>query len=276
MRILVIVVTYNGEKWISRCLESVWGSSVQADAVVIDNASSDGTLQLVREHFPWVRLVAGKENLGFGAANNIGLRMALEEGYDYAYLLNQDAWIFPDTLGKLVGAAEKEPSYAILSPVQMEADLLHEDVLFSRIPRADRGDGTVMEVRRVMAAHWLVRLKALREVGLFAPIFHHYGEDDNLCCRLRHRGWKIGIVPSAKAVHDRAGRDLSSPAARQRTWRITSLVILCDPSLPLWVQWLHVLAFTLVKTVKNRSLSPLKELPSLFSMRDEIIRTRKP
>jgi len=289
-RVLVIVVTYNGSRWLQSCLRSVafqsvgaadegseWyirsGSPVTVDAMIIDNASTDGTANYAKDHFPWVRIVESKENLGFGAANNIGLKSAMEEGYDYAYLLNQDAWILPGTLSALLSAAESDASFAVLSPRQMQPRLDKEDVLFSRIKRS--GKGKVQLVSRVMAAHWLIRLSALRDTGLFAPIFRHYGEDDNLCARLRRNGHKIGVVPESMAVHDRVGRDITSPQARQRTWWIASLVLLCDPCRPLPLQWLHVAALTLVKTVKNRTLAPMKAFPRLVAMNKEIKETRR-
>ena len=117
--VLVIIVTYNALKWVSKCLRSVENSTHPADVVVIDNGSTDGTLPLIRTDFPQVRIVETGENLGFGAANNIGLRMALDEGYAFAYLLNQDAWLEKDTLEKLVAA--HKPEWGVLSPMQLNA-----------------------------------------------------------------------------------------------------------------------------------------------------------
>ena len=106
-KILVIIVTYNGMKWIDRCLGSVYASGMPADVIVIDNGSSDGTPEYVGKQFPEAVLISTGENHGFGKANNIGFSYALEKGYDYVYLLNQDAWIFPDTFSRLVDAMEK-------------------------------------------------------------------------------------------------------------------------------------------------------------------------
>ena len=119
MKILVIVVTYNGLKWLDRCLGSVRASEVPADLYVWDNDSTDGSADWVQGHFPEAKLVRSADNLGFAEANNMGLRHALDKGYDYVYLLNQDAWIEPSTLGTLVAASEAHPDYAVLSPLQM-------------------------------------------------------------------------------------------------------------------------------------------------------------
>ena len=90
-RTLVIVVTFNGRKWMDGCLGSLRRSARKADVLVVDNASTDGTAEYVREHFPECRLLACQDNLGFGQANNLGLESAVREGYEFVYLLNQDA-----------------------------------------------------------------------------------------------------------------------------------------------------------------------------------------
>ena len=118
-KVLVVIVTFNAKKWVRKCLKSVEKSSLAADVVVIDNGSADDTLALVRKEFPDVRIIETGENLGFGAANNRGLRLALDEGYKFAYLLNQDAWLKKDTLEKLVAA--HKPEWGILSPMQLDA-----------------------------------------------------------------------------------------------------------------------------------------------------------
>ena len=91
MKILTIIVTYNGMKWLDRCLGSLRESSLKTDVVAVDNGSTDGTPEYIAANFPEVQLHCTGENLGFGRANNVGLQKAVAEGYDYVYLLNQDA-----------------------------------------------------------------------------------------------------------------------------------------------------------------------------------------
>ena len=116
-KVLVIVVTYNGMPWLERCL-----SSVAADLFVWDNASTDGSADFVAEHFPQAHLVRSGENALFARPNNEALRWALDHGYDYAYLLNQDAWLEPGALETLLKAASEHPEYALLSPLQFAPD----------------------------------------------------------------------------------------------------------------------------------------------------------
>ena len=88
-RVLTVIVSYNFEPWIERCLSSIRDSDYPSDLVVIDNASTDRTVSIIAERYRWIRLVRSRKNLGFGQANNIGMRMALEENYDYVFLVNR-------------------------------------------------------------------------------------------------------------------------------------------------------------------------------------------
>ena len=267
MKILVIVVTYNGRKWLDRCLGSVRASAVPADLYVWDNDSTDDSPDIVQSHFPEAKLVRSADNLFFAEANNMGLRYALEKGYDYAYLLNQDAWLAPDTLGTLIDVSQAHPEYGVLSPLQMTDGFRELDGQFKKIMKEP--------VRRVMAAHWLVPRKALEKVGLFDKLFPLYGNDDNWCDRARYHGFKIGIVPEAKAVHDRAKREEAKEKVIYRNYYMGSLVRLCDINRPLWERFLFVCIFTLVKAAKYGSILPFKHFGSLCRMLPEIRQARK-
>ncbi len=300
MKILVIVVTYNGLRWLERCLGSVRASELPADLYVWDNDSTDGSADFVRGHFPEAKLVRSADNLGFAEANNMGMRYALERGYDYVYLLNQDAWIEPSTLGTLVAASEAHPDYAVLSPLQMTDGFKALDTQFEKVlggtrfpnlchPRHHKREGPLGEgsrgtdsgsecpprqVRRVMAAHWLVSREALERVGLFSPLFPIYGNDDNYCDRVRYHGLKAGVVPEARAVHDRAYRQEPKEKVIYRNYYMGSLVRLCDINRPLWERFLFVCLFTLVKAVKYGSILPFKHFRSLCRMLPEIREAR--
>ena len=198
-------------QWIKKCIQSVEESEHSLNLFIVDNMSTDGTAKYIEENYPYIKLIKNKKNLGFGAANNIGLQYAIDNGFDYVYLLNQDAWIKPDTIRLLIEASRAFPQYGILSPMQFqknEIDLdLNFNIIYSKIPKNNQ---SISSVKYVMAAHWLISRKCIIEVGGFSPTFHHYGEDDNYCDRARFKGFKIGIVTKAKAVHDRESRETSA------------------------------------------------------------------
>ena len=233
-RILVVIVTYNALKWVKKCLNSVEKSTIPADVLVIDNGSTDGTLSLIRTDFPRTRIIETGENIGFGAANNRGLRIAHDECYDFAYLMNQDAWLQKDTLEKLV--AVHKPEWGILSPMQLNAGG-RRDKRFAKkcgkyVDAALKGyhnDSLIVEVPFVMAAHWLVSREAIATVGGFSPAFKQYGEDDNWIHRLYFHKLRCGVVPAASAVHDRGGRKLPHEKKMQLKC-ISTVVKVSDPN----------------------------------------------
>ena len=275
MKILAVIVTYRAMPWIDRCLASLCASGHSADIMVIDNGSDDGTADYIREHFPEVTLREPGSNLGFGKANNIGMRYALEGGYDAVYLMNQDAWVEKDTFGILAEASAAHPEFGILSPMQMSAGGAYDSSFARRVlARMSPEAGDVCPVPAVMAAHWLVTRGCLETVGLFAPIFPFYGEDDNYCQRTAYHGFGIGVVSRAKAVHDRSERVESRDRIIYRNYRMASLAMLCDIRRPLLWQRIKVLCYTLVKTVRYRSLLPWKHYRELRRNLPEVLSTR--
>ena len=223
-KIFVIIVTYKGHQWYERCFTSLRDSEYPVQTIVIDNASNDGTIEYIRENFPEIHLIESKENLGFGRANNIGMRYALDHDCDYVFLLNQDAWVEPDTLTELVRIAEKYPEYGILSPIHLNADKSSiEPHLLSYIANDKITDSTLVQdlyfntvkevytSKYINAAGWLLSKNALNTIGGFDPIFYHYEEDDDYLNRVLYHGLKVGIVPTARMVHDHhAGNSILS------------------------------------------------------------------
>lgn len=215
MKIVSIVVTFNGMKWIDRCLGSLLASSAATDVLVIDNLSTDGTPDHIRTAFPEVTLVQTGENLGFAMANNLGMRRALDSQADCVFLLNQDAWVEQDTIATLAGTLQEHADAAIASPMHLNGAGTALDSNFARgcMPSSLRDDlasgkcAVCYETHFVNAAAWLVFRRALETVGGFdTSLFRHYGEDDNYCQRVRFHKMKILINTTCTVCHDRAQR----------------------------------------------------------------------
>ena len=278
-KVLVIIVTFNGLKWADKCFTSLRKSDFPVDVFVVDNGSSDGTPEYVREHFPEVKLYCTGENYGFGKANNIGLEYALSEEYDYVYLLNQDAWVQPDTISCLVEAMEADPSYGILSPLQMTASMTAPDPRFAA-KCLDRPVGTylkgrIYDVPFVMAAHWLISRRCVETVGGFSPAFRHYGEDDNYIHRAVYHGFKVGFCGGVHAVHDRDMR----PCTRTSAMRLKCVASVVKVSNPLncpavraVLQPLELLAISVIRLSTDVLLyipAFVRSLPKLLRLRKE-------
>ena len=119
--ISVVIVTFNGSFWIEKNLSQLLNSAIPVDIIVVDNASTDATISLI-EKFPSVTLIKSKVNLGFGKANNLGIKHALNNGAEAVFLLNQDTWIFENTIQILADNLQKNPDFGILSPMHFSAD----------------------------------------------------------------------------------------------------------------------------------------------------------
>jgi GT2 family glycosyltransferase len=210
--IYCIIATYNAANWIEKCLKSVSNSSVQCVIVVVDNKSTDQTISIIESGFPEVMLIRNEENVGFGKANNIGIRRAYQENADYFFLLNQDAWVETDTIQSLVEIMQNNPEYGIVSPLQF----YDSETLDRKFNSYLNGKGhnlihnispeihdTIHQVRFVNAAVWMISRRCIKKVGLFAPIFDQYGEDLNYAHRCKFHDVKIGVYPKAIAFHER-------------------------------------------------------------------------
>ena len=214
MKVLVVIVSYNFERWIDRCLGSLQQSEHPVDIVVIDNASQDHTVQRIKKDYPYIRLVESKVNLGFGKANNIGMKMALEEGYEAVFLMNQDAWIAKDAIGVLAQLCQEHPSYGILSPVHLTGNGEKPDPGFGiyaqmeSLGQLPKGKN-LLPLPFVNAAFWMIPVSVLKKVGGFCPLFYHYGEDKDYVNRLHYHGYYMSYSPLAFGCHDREYRPLT-------------------------------------------------------------------
>ncbi|WP_458627286.1 glycosyltransferase family 2 protein [Winogradskyella sp. PC D3.3] len=205
--------------WLDQCLKSCADYPV----IIIDNASIDNTVAFIEQNYPNVILFKQKENLGFGQANNLGIRYALDQGAEHVFLLNQDAYLVDTVLNDLVAFQKKQPKHGILSPIHITGDQIKLDKNFSIFMRKECSGQfysdfvlgntlkAVYEVPFINAAAWLISKACLETVGGFDPLFFHYAEDDNYCQRVLYHGFKIGVLPQSYVIHDRAERKTIQP-----------------------------------------------------------------
>jgi len=216
----VVVVSYNARDLLRSCLSAV--APLGHELVVVDNASSDGSAELVREEFPVARLVAMQDNVGFGAGVNAGMRVT---GSHYVLVLNPDAWPVGGAIDRLLEHAGRVPRAALLGPRLIDAHgkaqrsairppgafALAFWIAFPRlfsgaygIARRLTGSGGREKVREgefLMGAVLLLRRKAVEQIGGFDEAFFMFNEEVDLCFRLRNAGWQVELVPSATFVH---------------------------------------------------------------------------
>ena len=262
-QVAVILVTFNAEKWIENCLQHVLSSSIRVKLYVVDNASTDKTLERLEPFQNQLVFLPQKENLGFGAANNIGIKAAKQDGSTHIFLLNQDVYVEPNTLSVLLEMSLSQPEFGILSPLQTKVNKMElDEVFYKQLPESLRHEvwknKGLHPVKFIGAAAWFMPLKALEVVGLFHPYFYHYGEDNNLAARMRYHGYKIGVVSEVQVVHDRNPRGSSYLPAKLRSFPLHMLMDIRKPLVVSYFLGLYHL-FRTKKKIKSAGIEIEKE-----------------
>lgn len=223
-RVIAIVVTYNGRKWIDKCLPSLLQNQHVESVIMVDNGSTDGTCEAARRHGSRVKVLESGCNLGFGKANNVGIEQALAAGVTHVFLLNQDAWIEPNGIDRMLACFSSSAGWGILCPLQLTGDGRTLDrFTFGCLPERLVSDlclgrpvAAVYPVSFMNAAAWLVSRATIEAIGVFDPVFPIYGEDDDYVRRLRRESIAMGLCPGVKVFHDRAERKPSRSESRNR------------------------------------------------------------
>jgi GT2 family glycosyltransferase len=252
----VVIVSFNTCDLLARCLRTLFQElkDIAAEIFVVDNASTDGSADMVESQFPSVRLIRSNVNRGFGAANNVALRSATGR---YAILLNSDAFPEPQAFRRALGHMDANPTVALggarligqdgswqpsgrLFPSLLN-DFLTLSGLSARFPyssffgRADRTWADIncsAEVDWVPGAFSIIRRSALDQVGLFDEAFFFYYEEVDLCVRLKRAGWKVWYFADVVVVHlggesskKLAPQQFSDSGAQLAAWRMRSAFI---------------------------------------------------
>jgi hypothetical protein len=240
-----VIVSWNVRDLLARCLDSLFAGLatridsrvVVVDIVVVDNASRDGSVEMLQTRFPHVKVVARQDNPGFAGGNNVGMRtlgispspslsfFPSEEG-EFVLLLNPDTEVQPGAIRRLLDAIRARPDAAVVTSrlsygdgsfqhsafrfpglAQLYIDLfpvpprLYETRLNGRYPRRLYDGAQTFEIDHPLGAVMLVRAAAIRQVGLFDESFALYCEEIDWCARFKEAGWRNLCVPAAHVVH---------------------------------------------------------------------------
>jgi N-acetylglucosaminyl-diphospho-decaprenol L-rhamnosyltransferase len=251
----IIIVNWNTCTYLERCLQTVFASEgdFSFQVVVVDNASTDGSPDMVREKFPQVRLIVLNENLGYPKGNNVGLRDlgyrgAGDDDADaprYALLLNPDTEVPPDSLYRMVKFMDSRPDIGVAGPKLLLQDgsldkacrrgfptpmvsIYHFAGLAKLFPKNERfgrynmtfaDPDDELEVDAVVGAYMQIRKEAIAQVGLLDEIFFMYAEDIDWCYRIKEAGWKVWYYAPVTVYHIKRAASRQSPKAQFEFWR---------------------------------------------------------
>ena len=220
----IAIVNWNTQGLLAQCLASIIQHtpdllSHSVEVFVVDNASSDGSVQMVKERFPWVHLIENPENVGFARANNQAIDLASSK---YILLLNSDTEVHPGALSALIDFMEKTPAAGAAGAYLLNADgtlqpachpmltpwrefvrllfidkAIHVATYGSHWWETDRPRQTEV----IKGACLMLRHTALDQVGLLDGSYFMYTEEVDLCYRLAQAGWQLWWVPAAKVIH---------------------------------------------------------------------------
>jgi GT2 family glycosyltransferase len=247
MKLSIIIVSWNVKKDLANCLRSIGENSPnsQFEIIVIDNASTDTTVESVKEYFPEVVMIANSENRGFAAANNQGIERSHGE---YILLLNPDTIVRLGSLDTLISLIDKNEDVGICGPQLLNQDgtiqssarcfptfrgALYRHTIF-RYLRIFKNEykkwlmkgfdhRTQTDVDQVMGAALMVRRSVIDHIGVMDERFFMYYEEVDLCYRIKQAGWRVVFVPQATITH-LGGRSSGQIPVEKQIMAMTSLL----------------------------------------------------
>jgi GT2 family glycosyltransferase len=274
-RVAIVIVIWNGKDDTLECLASLAGDTYPAKQIIIvDNGSTDGSCDDIRRLHPEVVVVETGKNLGFTGGNNVGVRHAVDHGFDYVFLLNNDTTIEPDMLTQMVAAAEAGPEFGILAPVIHYYDP-PRDIWFAGSQLAmEHGaawhdnsrqpDRTVApyEVPWATGCALLIRANLMQEMGGFDDRYYLTWEDVDLSLRVRKTGLKVGVVPAARLYH-KGGKSGERMKESQLYYAVRNSLLLVrkhQTGLTYWRAASRIILSSLVRCMRICKRDP-RELP---------------
>jgi len=231
----IIIVNWNTRELLLQCLRSITAqiAAYKSEIIVVDNASGDGSVEVVRSEFPAVTLIVNEQNLGFAKANNLGLRECTGR---YVFLINSDVVLRDGCMSSLYEYMEQHPEIGVLGPKILNGDLTLQEsckefptiwnslcralALDSAFPNCRLFSSQLMrywshnDIRSVdilSGCFWMVRREALKTVGPLDEQFFMYAEDKDWCKRYWKSGWSVDYYPPAEAIHLAAASSARDP-----------------------------------------------------------------
>lgn len=206
MNIAVVIVNYNGLADTLECIESVKKSSISTQIFVVDNASKNDEIKTIEKCFPEVKTIRSDHNLGFAGGNNIAIRSALENGFDYVMLLNNDTIIDVNMVAKMLDVVNHNTvvlpnMYYFTSPKELWFGGGVIRKVRGKVSHLQRTDSVPYEINFATGCCFLAHRSIFEKVGYLCEDYFMYCEDVDFSIRLIQAGVKIKVQPNAKLWH---------------------------------------------------------------------------
>jgi GT2 family glycosyltransferase len=266
--VFAVILNTNRRDDTLACLESLSSSTYRNfNVIVLDNRSTDGSVDAIRLAFPEVQVVSLASNLGYAGNNNVGIELALKQGAEWIWVLNEDTIFEPECLARLVEVGEGEPQIGIVGPmvyhhnepevIQSAGGVLGKFWESRHLGQNEVDQGQFQSPHRV---EWisgcaiLVRCAVIEQVGALDAGFFIYWEETEWCIRAAQGGWKIFHVPSARLWHKGVQREYQPKPAFTYYGTRNHLFTLAKHKAPA-AAWLYTI-FQLVRTLISWTIKP--------------------
>jgi GT2 family glycosyltransferase len=206
----IVVVTFNRVSTLIDCIYSLLNINYKNyEIIVVDNASVNGTSEIIKTLFPSVRLIRNRGNLGYTGGNNKGIKYALKQNCNYIMILNDDTVVDPDFLKNLINVAYADPNIGLVAPKLMYFENPNKlymkrgkfnfylGITYQQLSRIN----IPTEIGIVPGASFLIKREVIQKIGLMDENFFLYFDEGDLCLRAKKAGYKIMYVPTAKVYH---------------------------------------------------------------------------
>jgi hypothetical protein len=240
MQVSIIIVSWNVKDLLKKCLESIlrYSQNIEYEIIVVDNASTDGTVEMVRQNFSQVQLIANQENLGFAKANNIGIRQSKGK---YVLLLNPDTEFVENSLEKVIAKMESDqkigvlgcrllnPNKSLQQSVRRLPTILNQLVILFKLHKffpsllhnylaKDFDYSREQRVDQVMGAFFLVRRSVFREIGLLDEKYFIWFEEVDFCSRVVQADSDVVYWPCTSIIHHGGQSFAQQMTFRKQFW----------------------------------------------------------
>jgi len=213
----ILVLNRNGEEWISPLFESIRAQEYdQACVYLVDNASTDHSIELTLKNCPEVTVIHLPQNLGYCMAYNLAMPYAFADGCDWVVWANNDIRLEPGCLNELVRVVESAPKIGVVGPAFLEWDKDEPNYYIlgnhpNAVPAMKGLGSQPMDVDWVEGSFLMVNRNCVEAVGPLDPYLFFYWEETDFCRRARYRGWRVVLAPGALARHHAGGWSQGNP-----------------------------------------------------------------